>query len=110
MDDGVKQMTDKVEYMFLKKIVTNLQDGAMEPIKAQEYSKAFLAIEPFQSFEDAKSKIEQFVAQFPNFSDLKEYIDAYHYEQKVDAVVQKMQEYIGQDKLDQAIQVAQTQQ
>jgi len=101
-------MTDKVEYMFLKKLVTGLQDGAMQPIQAQQYAQSFLKIEPFQSFEDAKAKIEVFVTVFPELSELKEYIGAYHYEQKVDSVIQKMQEFIGQDKIDEAIQVAQT--
>lgn len=101
-------MTEKVEYMFLKKLVTGLKDGSMEPVQAQQYAQAFLKIEPFQNFEDAKAKIEIFVTVYPELSELKEYIEAYHYEQKVDSVIQKMQEYIGQDKLDEAIQVAQT--
>jgi hypothetical protein len=108
MDDALKKMTEKVEYMFLKKLITGLKDGIMEPGQAQQYAQAFLKIEPFMSFEDAKSKIEQFVVQFPVLSDLKEYIDAYESEQKVDSVIQKMQEYIGQDKIDEAIQVAHT--
>ncbi len=108
MDAELKKMTDQVEYMFLKKLVTSLKDGSMEPAQAQEYAQGFLKIEPFQNFEDAKGKIQAFVSVFPALSDLKEYIDAYHYEQKVDSVIQKMQEYIGQDKLDQAIEVAQT--
>lgn len=108
MDEELKQMTDKVEYMFLKKVITSLRDGSMEPMQAREYAQEFLKIEPFQSFEDARAKIEKFVAMFPALANLKEYIDAYHYEQKVDSVIQKMQEYIGQDKLDEAIQVAHT--
>lgn len=108
MDEELKKMTDQVEYMFLKKLVTSLKDGSMEPAQAQEYAQGFLKIEPFQNFEDAKGKIKAFVTVFPALADLQEYIDAYHYEQKVDSVIQKMQEYIGQDKLEEAIQVAQT--
>lgn len=109
MDDGVKQMTEKVEYMFLKKIISGLEDGIMDPAQAQDYAKAFIAIEPFTSFEDAQTKIKQFAEQVPVFAELKDYIDAYHDEQKVDSVIQKMQEYIGQDKIEEAIQVAQPQ-
>jgi hypothetical protein len=106
MDDGVKQMTDKVEYMFLKKLITGLRDGSMEPVKAKEYAQAFLKVEPFQNLEDAKNKMTIFAQVYPEMVELKEFADAYHEEQKVDSVIQKMQEYIGQDKIDEAIQVA----
>lgn len=93
--------------MLLKKIVTGLRDKSITPHEAKAYAQTFLAIEPFQSFEDAKAKIEQFTSQFPTLEELKTYINAYHYEQKVDAVIQKMQTYIGENNLDEALKVAQ---
>ncbi|KXK12029.1 MAG: hypothetical protein UZ22_OP11002000146 [Microgenomates bacterium OLB23] len=101
-------MTEKVEYMFLKQLVEGLKDGSLQPAQAQEYARAFLKFEPFQNFEDAKAKMTTFAQQYPLFTTLQDYINAYHYEQKVDSVIQKMQEYIGQDKVEEAIQVAQS--
>ena len=107
MDDALKKMTEQVEYLFLKKLVTGLRGGNISPVLAKESAQAFLKIEPFQNFEDAKAKIQQFVATYPLLEELKNYIDAYHYEQKVDAVIEKMQSYIGQNNLDEALKVAQ---
>jgi DNA-binding SARP family transcriptional activator len=106
MDDELKTMTDKVEYMFLKKLTTGLRDGSMKTDVAREYAQSFLKLEPFTSFEDVKAKMDAFVQIYPLFLELKEYVEAYHYEQKVDTVIKKMQQYMSEDKIDEAIQVA----
>jgi len=108
MDEALKKMTAKIEYMFLKKLITGLGDNALDPLKAKEYAQAYLKIEPFQSIDDAKAKLAIFEQVYPEMRELKEYVDAFHDEQRVDTVIQKMQEYIGQDKIDEAIQVANT--
>ncbi len=107
MDQELEKMKKQVEYIFLKRIVTGLRDGSIEVAQAKAWAQAFLKIEPFANFDDAKAKLAQFAVENPLFEELKGYIEAYHYEQKVDAVIQKMRQHMGDNNLDEALKVAQ---
>ena len=104
--DDLKKLTDKLEYLFLKEVVMQLKNGTLTLGQGKWASTEFLKLEPFQSVEDAKTKIHRFVGTNEMLKVLVEYVDAFVYEQKVDKVIDKMKKYIGEKKIDEALQVA----
>jgi hypothetical protein len=101
--DELKKITDQVEYIFLKTIVTELRGKRMTADQARLSAQAFLKIEPFGSLDDAHHKIHQFVTTFPAFDLLLNYIDAYNDEKNVDRVIEEMRIHIKNNDLEQAL-------
>lgn len=104
--DEIAEITSRLEYMFLKTIVTNLRANTMDVAQAKQLAQEFLNIEPFTTVDDAKQKIGEFVASHAAFGKLKEFVDAFHHEQQVDEVVAKMRQHIQENNLDEALKVA----
>jgi hypothetical protein len=102
----LKKLTDSLEYMFLKAIINLLRGKEITVKQAQQYAREFLKIEPFTTFDDAKLKMTQFAIKSQQFSTLTEYVNAYEKEQKVEAVINKMRQFMKNDQVEQAIQVA----
>ena len=105
--DEMSKVTDKLEYLLLKDIINGLRDETISEEDAKTIAAVFLDLEPFASIDDAKNKMNTFIVTYPRFMLLKEYMDAYHEEQRTAAVIEKMKEHIKNDNLDQALQVAQ---
>ena len=100
------KVTDQLEFLFLKRIATGLRDGSIDLPTAKKSATTFRQIEPFNSVDDAKQKMQSFSSQYNNFTVLKEYIDAYYNEQYKDTVVEKMRSHLQQGNIDQALEVA----
>lgn len=99
-------LMNKLEYIFLKVLVTTLRDETMTVEEAQLYSGEFLKIDPFTSIEDAKTKIYAFVEKYPAFAPMKTYVDSYKDEQKINGIINKMSGYLKQNDVDSALEVA----
>lgn len=104
--DQVKELQQRLEYIFLKEIVRGLRDKTMSVEDSKKWAQTFLTIEPFTSTQDANSKINDFCTKYPQFSRLNTYIDSYAKEENVDAVVDKMREHIKNNDIDSALKVA----
>jgi len=100
------KLSTQLEFLLLKYLASNLQDGKMDIPYAKVRASTFLAIEPFASIEDAKAKMQKLAIQYPDCSFLQRYVDAYYSEQHKDKVVEQMREHIKQGNLDQALEVA----
>lgn len=99
-------VTNKLEYLFLKKIIAGLRDNSMTIPKAKEYANEFLTIEPFTSSEDAYNKTAQFAEKHVEFMELKDYLDALEKEKDVAGKIDQMREHIKQNNIDAALEVA----
>lgn len=104
--EDVKKITDKIEYLFLRTVIDALKSGAMTVEQARAHATDFLSIEPIQSIADAKDKIARFTEKYPNYKNLMDFVNAYDYEEKVSAVIEKMRTYINEKDIDSALQVA----
>lgn len=104
--DDIQKITNQLEYLFLKKIASELMAEQISVEKAKEDAKAFKQIEPFTSVEDAQNKIGAFVQGKEEFTKLKEYVDAYHEEKHIDEKIEAMRAHLRENRLDEAIAVA----
>lgn len=101
----LEKLTDKLEYIFLHKIINWLLNQAVTIPDAKNYAIQFLKLEPFTSVEDAKIKIHNFTSEYTNFPELAEYINAYETEKKTQAVIEKMRTHLQKNNIDQALEV-----
>lgn len=104
--DNLAALTHQLEYLFLRKIIDGLRDTSIPLAEAKAASTAFLTIEPFTSGEDAHTKIITFTAQYPKFTELQTYINAYQSEKENLEKVTKMKTLIKQNNIDAALAVA----
>jgi hypothetical protein len=106
--EDLKALSYEFEYLFLRKIIDGLKSKNINVAQAKEYAQAFLAIEPFSSFEDASEKIMKFVAQYPIFNELKTCVTKYQNERNDLKKIAQMREYIRQNNIDAALKVVKT--
>ena len=104
--DDIAKMTEQAEYLFLKRVINGLRDKSITIPEAKECAKLFLNTEPFTTIDEAKAKINQFVTDHTKFDSIKKYIDAFHHEQGIDNVIEKMRQYIKDDNVDEALKIA----
>jgi hypothetical protein len=105
-NDELKKITDKIEYLYLKTIAQAMKDNAVTLFFAKTTAQEFRKLEPFASIQDAQTKITEYVAKFPLFVIVKEYLDSYHNEKKLDVVIGKMQQFMKERNIDAALAVA----
>ena len=104
--DELKKLTNQLEYIFLKKIIEGLKDNSISIMQAKENAVLFLKLQPFSTLEDAKTKVKSFTSEHVQFSGLMELVDSFHTEQHTGKVIEKMRDFIKNDRLDEAIDVA----
>jgi len=105
--NDIKKLTHNLEYIFLKKVLSQLKEKEIDNVKASSAAKAFKAIEPFKSVEDCQQKIKQFVAQFPDYPHLAEYADAYYKDKQTHKIVTQMKKHLKNNDIDSALKIAQ---
>jgi hypothetical protein len=106
--DDMKKLTDKVEYLFLKILLGDLDSQSITVEEMKSSAKDFLTLEPFISIDDARSKVNSLVTRYPRYSELKEYMAAYEKELRTEAVIEKMRAHMKSNNLDEALKVAQS--
>lgn len=104
--EDVEQITDNVEYMFVRRMIDALRSGEVKLEEAREWAKDFLSIEPFASLEDAKTKVSGYVENHPLFVKLSEYLDSYMEEKKVDEKIENIRGHLKSNNIDEALRVA----
>jgi hypothetical protein len=105
--DDLQKVTEHVEYLFLGQIIKGLENKTMTPDQVQQFAKDYLPIEPFQTLDDAKAKVAQYVASHEEFRPLQDYVDAFHGDTHANEKIAQMKSLIQENKIDEAIQVAQ---
>lgn len=106
--DELKEITDHLEYLFIRKIIEGLRDRSISLPAAKQFAIEFTDMQPFTTVEDAKTKMNQFVSKNATFKRLQEYTDAYHNEKKLGVVIEKMRGFMQNNQIDQALEVAST--
>lgn len=104
--NDLPKVSNQLEFLFLKRLSAGLKNGSIDLQTAKKLTSTFLQIEPFSSIEDAIQKMQAFVVQFPDFSQLKEYVEAYFSEQYKDVRIEQMRTHLKQGDIDQALEVA----
>lgn len=104
--DELKKLTDQLEYMFLKKIIEGLKDSSLSILQAKEKAEQFLKLQPFTTTDDLKLKIHTFTSENRLFTELMNLVNSFHIEQKTDERIEKMRDFIREDRIDEAIEVA----
>lgn len=104
--DDIAALTHHLEYLFLKKIIFCLRNQKITTAQAKEYSVAFLAFEPFTTSEDTYIKIMEFVNKYPLFVELKNHMNAYQREKNDLIKIAQIREYIKQNNIDAALDIA----
>jgi len=103
--DDLKKITDHLEYLFLIKIANGLKGKLVDLPTAKSLAQEFLKIEPFQTIEDARYKIDKFASRHPLLSNLKEYIDGYYFEHHKDEMLEQMKAHMKAGNIDEALRV-----
>lgn len=106
--DEMKKLTDQLDYLLMKKIINGLRDGSVSIPNAKLLAHEYLAVKPFDSVEDAKQKVHNLINITPLYQTLKDYMDAYHEEQKINSVIEKMRQHMDNNNVDAALEVANT--
>src|SRR3989338_2166521 len=101
----LKVLSDHLVFLFLRGIAEGMRNNILALNVARFRAREFLDLEPFTSIEDMQTKITAFVAKYPDFVTVKEYLDSYHSEKKIKGVIDKMQKYIDDKKIDEALTV-----
>ena len=104
--DELKKMTDALEHILFKQIIDGLKQNTLDMPDAKKSAQEFLQMEPFASVEDGKEKMNKFVQEYAQFVKMKEYMDAFHEEQHLDAKIEQMQQHIRNDNIDEALRIA----
>lgn len=99
----LQKLTTHLEYLFLQSLIRGLRNKNIDIPEAKKYATAFLELEPLTSLEDAKVKINQLSQLYPKFSIPEDYIDLYYQEQQKDDLLEKMKQYIKENKIDEAL-------
>lgn len=106
MAEEIQEITENIEYLFVRKIIERLRDGGIGVEQARDLAKKFLAIEPFISLEDAKKKVAEFAESNAEFNGLMEYLDAFHEEKHIDKKIGEVREQLKNNMIEEAIKVA----
>ncbi len=104
--EDMKKLTDRIEYLFLRIIVTGLRNNNITVSEAKDYANQLLPIEPFASNDDAIQKVHAFCLRNSKFNELKEFVDSLHEEKNIHDKVEDMKRLIRDNKIDQALEVA----
>lgn len=104
--DDITVLSHQLEYMFLKKIISELRGRKMTIPEAKKNANDFLKIEPFATPEEAYVKIMDFVKQHGQFVELKNHMNAYQSEKNERAKIAKMREHLKKNDIDAALAVA----
>lgn len=108
--DELKKLTEQLEYLLLRTIIETLDKDVIGEEDAKLQATEFLKLEPFMSIEEAKKKMGDFVQTYGIFNKLKDYVDTFHDEQKINAVIQKMQKHLQNNDVDNALEIAKSSQ
>jgi hypothetical protein len=103
--EDLKKITDHLEYLFLIKIANGLKGKQVDIPTSKSLAQEFLKIEPFQTLEDARSKIDKFASLHPLLTNLKEYIDGYYFEHHKDEMLEQMKAHMKAGNIDEALRV-----
>ena len=90
----LEELQERLASVFLKEIIKSLRNEEMEAEEAKALAQKYLALEPFTSADDARSKIHTFVEKYPRFASMKTYIDSYRDEQNTNRVIDLMKKHI----------------
>lgn len=99
-------LTKKLEYLFLRIIIKGVRDKKLTLDQARQYSQVFLKIEPFNSIDDARVKMNKFAAHNPQFHDLVKYVDAHVSEKTVESKVRAMRKLLKENKIEEVLKIA----
>lgn len=105
--EELKKLTDNVEYMFLKRIITGIREKSIGIPDSRTIALAFLQIEPFTSVDDAKSKIQAFTDKYSYFKDLTNYMKTYDEEKRIGQAINRIRKHLKDQDIDSALEVAQ---
>ncbi len=95
-----------LEYMLLKKIVTDVKAQQMSMPEAKKYAQDFLKLLPFSSSEDAQIKMHEYVRKYPVHAEMEDYIKAFNHEAKVNSIIDKMRKHLKNNNIDKALEEA----
>lgn len=96
------QVINNLQKEYLKLVVKYLKDGTLDLTAAKNRTKEFIAIFPLITFEDAKSKLSKFTHLYQEFGSLTIFLLKTE-EEITQQLLKKMQVYIRQDKISQAL-------
>lgn len=104
--DKLKQKITQVEKEYLQIIINNLKNSNLKLSQAKNDTKDFLSLLPFNSFEDFKKKIGDFVLKHPLYQKIYLLILKIEEEEKTQKLLNRMSAFIKENKFDQALKVA----
>jgi len=106
MDSELEKFIHDVQYAFLKSLIEGLRDGSMSIGQARAYAVDFKKLEPFSSREEIETKIKGYSEKNPHFEYLYNFVETYNKEKKMGEIISKMKTFIKEDKIDEALAVA----
>ncbi|OGK09479.1 hypothetical protein A2767_04085 [Candidatus Roizmanbacteria bacterium RIFCSPHIGHO2_01_FULL_35_10] len=97
---------EQIENEFLNLLIELLEKGVIDESYAKQTTQSFLNLYPFDSLENLKDKLNNFVSNNKEF--LPFYTTYLHQEElyKTKDVLVKMRSFLKQNKIDEALQVA----
>ena len=103
--EKLKEKINQIEKEYLQIIIDNLKNGRLKLEEAKTNTKEFLSLIPFSSFDDFKKKISGFVLKYPLYQKIYLSIFKIEEEEKTKQLLNRMQSFIKENKIDEALKV-----
>jgi len=100
------ELLEKIDNNYLQSLIDILEKEIMDEPSAKIATQTYLALAPFSSYDDLKTKMQTFIQTYPQFERVFVLIKGYEEEERTKDVVAKMQGLIKNNHLDEALHVA----
>ena len=102
-------ITDRLQYIFVKAVIAGFREKSLAVADAKKWAGELLAMKPFASIQEADEKIGKFVAGKEKLKQMKNFLDVYEEEKRLEAVIERMKTHLKKNEIDEALAVAKTQ-
>lgn len=100
-------INELVERRFLIQCLYLVENDKAKKEDLAEPSRILLALEPFESLEEAKTKLSFMVSKYPDcFTPVLEHLDSIISENNTKEMIDKMHELLKNDQVEEALQIA----
>lgn len=104
--DEMAVITDRLQYIFVKVVIAGFRAKSLPVADAKKWAKELLGMKPLTSLAEAEEKIGKFVEGKKDLKQMKNYLDAYDEEKRLEAVIERMRTHLKKNEIDKALEVA----
>jgi hypothetical protein len=100
---------DQLDDNFLQILIDILKNGIMAVEPARAITREYLALKPFPTFQDLKTKIKDFVTKHNEFAKINIFILQKEEDEKTQGLLTKMKDLMNQNRVEEALNLVKPQ-